>query len=223
MKKREKNLYVLVSVSILSALASVLMFFSISVPLVPSFIKLDISELPALIASFTVGPLAGVTVCLVKNLVNVFFTTTGGVGEAINFLLGVAFVLPAGLIYKRFKNRPGSLVGGFIGALCMSLISLPLNFYIVYPIYSQLLVPMEVILSAYQTIRPSTDSLIEALIVFNMPFTFVKGAISMIIAFVIYKPLSPIINGCYFINKTKQGLSLNQAQALNEEYSCKND
>ena len=175
MKNCKTNPYMLASISVLSALASVLMFFSVSVPLVPSFLKFDLSELPALIAAFTVGPLAGVAVCLVKNIVNVFFTTTGGIGEAINFLLGTAFVLPAGLIYKRLNNRPGALLGGLVGALCMSLSGLPLNYFIVYPIYAKLLVPMEVILSLYQAIRPSTESLIEALMVFNMPFTFVKA------------------------------------------------
>lgn len=203
MKNCKTNPYTLASVSVLSALASVLMFFSVSVPLVPSFLKFDLSELPALIAAFTVGPLAGVAVCLVKNIVNVFFTTTGGIGEAINFLLGTAFVLPAGLIYKRLNNRPGALLGGLVGALCMSLAGLPLNYFIVYPIYAKLLVPMEVILSLYQAIRPSTESLIEALMVFNMPFTFVKALVSVITAFAVYEPLSPIINGCYFVKNRK--------------------
>ena len=80
----------------LSAVATVLMFLSFSIPLVPSFLKMDFSELPALIASFAFGPVSGATVCLVKNLVNVLSTTTGGVGELSNFLLGVSFVVPAG-------------------------------------------------------------------------------------------------------------------------------
>ncbi|HHV50402.1 MAG TPA: ECF transporter S component [Candidatus Avimonas sp.] len=201
MKKTKLNLFALVSVSILSALASVLMFFSISIPLVPSFLKLDLSELPALIAAFTISPLAGVLVCLVKNMVNVFFTTTGGIGELINFILGSAFVLPAGIIYHRFKSRPGALLGGIVGAFCMSLVSLPLNYYIIYPVYSKIFAPLDVILSLYQKIRPSTGSLLEALVVFNMPFTFVKALISVIISFAVYKPLSPIINGCFVINR----------------------
>jgi riboflavin transporter FmnP len=200
MKNRKTNIYVLVSVSLLSALSSVLMFFSISIPLVPSFLKIDISELPALIAAFTVGPVAGVTVCLVKNIVNLLATTTGGVGELCNFLLGASFVVPAGLIYKRMKNRPGALLGGFAGALLMSIVSFPINYYIIYPFYTQFM-PMEAIMGMYQAIRPSTDSLAEALVVFNMPFTFAKGVIDIVLAFAIYKPLAPVINGCYFKNK----------------------
>ena len=91
--------------AMLGAVASVLMFISFSVPLMPSFIKLDFSELPALLAAFALGPWHGVAVCLIKNLVNVPFTTTGGVGELSNFLLGACFVIPAGLIYRRHKSR----------------------------------------------------------------------------------------------------------------------
>ena len=81
--------------AMLSAVASVLMFISFSVPLMPSFIKLDLSELPALLAAFTLGPVEGIVVCLVKNLVNLFFTTTAGVGELCNFLMGAAMTIPA--------------------------------------------------------------------------------------------------------------------------------
>ena len=94
--------------AMLSALSAVLMFFSFPLPMIiPGFIKMDFSELPALVASFVVSPLAGVAVCLVKNLINLFFTTTGGAGELANFLLGAAMVLPAGLFYKYRKTRVG--------------------------------------------------------------------------------------------------------------------
>lgn len=91
----------------LSAVSTVLMFFSFSVPLMPSFIKLDFSELPALIAAFSMGPISGAVVCLVKNLINMLFSTTGCVGEFANFLLGIFFVIPAGVIYhyKKIARR----------------------------------------------------------------------------------------------------------------------
>ena len=90
---------------ILGAVSTVLMMLSFSVPFMPSFIKFDFSELPALIAAFSMGPLSGVAVCLIKNLINLTMTTTGGVGELSNFILGACLVLPAGLIYKYRKNR----------------------------------------------------------------------------------------------------------------------
>ena len=91
--------------AMLSAIAFILMFLDTAVPLMPSFIKLDLSELPALMASFAMGPVYGVIVCLIKNLLHLFMTQTGGVGELSNFILGVGFVLPAGLIYHRKKTK----------------------------------------------------------------------------------------------------------------------
>ena len=185
----------LVMTALLSALATVLMFVSFSVPFVPSFIKLDLSELPALIAAFSMGPLSGVAVCLVKNLVNLLFTYSMGVGELCNFLLGVAFVLPAGLIYKKRNNRKGALIGALTGALTMGVISIFINYYLVYPVYAKLLMPMDVILGMYQAINPKVSNLWQALCFFNAPFTFVKGLISVAITFLIYKRISPFIKG----------------------------
>ena len=98
--KRKSNVRWLAVTAILGAVAAVLMMLSISVPIIPSFVKLDFSELPALIAAFAMGPVSGVGVCLIKNLVNLPTSYSAGIGELCNFLLGVAFVLPAGLFYK---------------------------------------------------------------------------------------------------------------------------
>lgn len=184
----------MVMTAMLSAVASVLMFFSFNVPLMPSFIKMDLSELPALIAAFTMGPVSGMVVCLVKNLVNLFFTTTGGVGELSNFLLGCCFVVPAGFIYSRKKSRSGALIGSLAGAAAMAVVSVFTNYFVVYPIYTAFL-PMEAIMGMYQAINPAVDNLFEALVVFNMPFTFIKGMVSVVITFLIYKKISPIIKG----------------------------
>ena len=180
--------------AMLAAVATVLMFISFSVPLMPSFIKLDFSELPALIASFAFGPLSGVTVCLIKNLVNLLFTTTGGVGELSNFVLGASFVFAAGTIYRMKKNRAGALIGAIAGAAVMAVISVFSNYYIVYPVYTAMM-PMEVILNMYRTINPAVENLWDALLWFNLPFTFFKGMCSTAMAFVIYKPLSPVLKG----------------------------
>lgn len=181
-------------IALLSALSTVLMALSFSVPFMPSFIKMDFSELPALLASFAIGPSAGVIVCLVKNLVNLIFTTTGGIGELSNFLLGAAYVLPAGIIYRFKKSRSGALIASTVGSLAMGLLSLPINYFVTYPIYAKML-PITTIVSMYQAILPSVDGLLTCLVVFNMPYTFFKGVLNAIICFVIYKPLSPLIKG----------------------------
>lgn len=176
------------------AISAILMMFSFNIPLVPSFIKMDLSELPALIGAFSMGPVSGVMVCLIKNLINVLFTTTGGVGELCNFILGATFVLPAGLIYKYKKNKKMAVIGALVGALVMALASLPINYYITYPMYTKFL-PLDVIIGMYQAIMPGVDGLFNCLLIFNVPFTFVKGLLSVIITLLVYKRLSPIIKG----------------------------
>lgn len=184
--------------ALLSALSTVLMALSFSVPFMPSFIKMDFSELPALLASFSMGPVAGVIVCLVKNLINLPLTTTGGIGELSNFLLGVSFVLPAGLIYRFKKNRVGALIASGTGSLAMGLLSLPVNYFVTYPIYAKML-PISTIVSMYQAILPSVDGLLTCLVVFNMPYTFFKGIVNAVICFLIYKPISPYLKGSFLI------------------------
>ena len=193
MKKRT-DIRKMTSTAMLSAVATVLMFFSFSVPLMPSFIKMDLSELPALIASFTFGPMAGGSVCLVKNLINVFFTTTGGVGEVSNFLLGAMFVAPAGFIYQKMRTKKGAMIASVVGAATMAGLSLVTNYYIVYPVYTNIM-PMEVIIGAYSAINPNVTNLWQALLWFNVPYTFIKGMLSVVITMLIYKPLAPILRG----------------------------
>lgn len=181
--------------AMLSAVAFVLMFLDFSIPfLIPGFVKMDVSELPGLLAAFSLGPAYGVAVCLIKNLIHLLITTTGGAGELCNFLLGVFFVIPAGLIYQKAKTHRSALFGALVGAVCMGVLSIPLNYYITYPIYANF-TPIETIIGMYRQLRPSVNGLLECLMVFNAPFTFVKGLLVTAICFLIYKPLSPILHG----------------------------
>jgi len=193
-EKQSNKVRYLAVTAMLAAMATVLMMLNFSVPFMPSFIKLDISEMPALIAAYSMGPLSGAAVCLIKNLVNLTMTQTGGVGELSNFLLGVAFVLPAGLIYHFKKNRRSALIGALVGAVFMAALSLPSNYFIMYPIYSKML-PIDAIVGMYQAIVPGVDGLLQCLLFFNVPFTFLKGAIDAAITFLLYKRISPLIHG----------------------------
>ena len=176
--------------AMLAAVATVLMFLDFSIPIVPSFIKLDVSELPALLAAYSLGPVSGVAVCLIKNLFNLLFHgSTGGVGELCNFLLGA-------LMYQYKKNRKMAFLGALIGAAVMALFSLPLNYFVTYPMYVNVYgLPMEAILGMYNAILPGTDSLLKALVIFNLPFTFFKGMLDVALTFLVYKPLSPVLHG----------------------------
>lgn len=202
-------------VAIMASVSTILMFLDFSIPLMPGFIKVDFSELPALIATFSLGPCAGVLVCLIKNLINMCTTTTAAVGEIVNFMLGVLFVVPAGLFYKYKRNRIGALIGALIGSLCMASFGILLNYYVTYPVYAKVMVPMPVIIKAYQAILPSVDNLWQALIYFNFPFTFFKGLANTLLCFAIYKPMSSIIKGYGF--KKKKAVIATQPDTSTEQ------
>ena len=180
--------------AVMAAVSTVLMFISFKLPFMPSFISLDFSDLPALIASFTLGPLSGMAVCFVKNLVNLTQSMTGGVGELSNFIISSAFVVPAGIIYRKRRNFASAAVGAVLGALFMAVLGLFSNYYVVYPIYTNIM-SMEAILGMYKAINPAVDNLWEALLMFNLPFTFCKGMISAVVTLLTYKKLEPVING----------------------------
>ena len=196
LSKTERRTRYLAVTAMLSAVSIVLMQFDFSVPLMPSFIKMDLSDLPALIGSFAMGPLYGVAIALIKNLLHLVRTSTGGIGELSNFLLSAFFVAPAGFIYQRNKSKKSAIIGALTGAVLSALLSVLTNYFIVYPFYTAFM-PRETIIAMYQAIRPSiTDGdLLSCLLIFNMPFTFVKEMLSVVICLLIYKPLSPLIHG----------------------------
>lgn len=182
-------------IGIMSAVGFVLMLLEFPIPfLIPGFIKFDFSELPALITAFAYGPISGILVCLVKNVLHLPFSTSNCIGELSNFILGAIFVGVAGLVYKRAKSRKSALIGTILGAVIMAVVSIPSNYFIVYPAFSVIYgLPMEVIIGMYKTLLPSADNLFKALIIFNLPFNFAKGMIDAAICFLVYKRLSPLL------------------------------
>jgi riboflavin transporter FmnP len=184
--------------AMLSAIAFLLMFVEFSIPtLIPSFVKMDISDLPELLAAFSLGPVYGVAVAFLKNLLHIVFkgTSSAYVGELCNFLLGSVFALAAGFIYQWKKSRKTALIGSIVGAALMALVSVPLNYFIVYPAYVVCYgMPMDAIIGMYQALLPSADSLLKCLTIFNLPFTFCKGLLDVLICFLVYKPLSPLLH-----------------------------
>ena len=195
MKTKGNSLRYITVTAVFSAVAAVLMMLSFNVPLMPSFIKFDFSELPVLIASFAIGPLGGAAVALIKNLINLIFTTTCGVGELSNFILSCIFAVTAGTIYKHHKTRKGAAVAALIGALTMAVAGVFSNYFIIYPLFSLIGWKSEMVLGLYRAVNPNIRNLWQALFIFNMPFTFIKGMVTFALSLPIYKKLSPIIKG----------------------------
>ena len=180
------------------------MFIEFPIPaLIPAFVKLDISDLPELLAAFSLGPIYGVIVTLLKNvLFSVLHGTSSAyVGELFNFIMGSVFSFTAGFIYQRRKSRKSALTGALVGALLMAVLSVPLNYFVVYPAYVVLYgLPLEAIVGMYEEILggvshvPTQNALFNCLLVFNVPFTFCKGMLDVALCFLVYKPLSPLLH-----------------------------
>jgi len=196
--KKQFPLRAVILSALLAAVASALFLIQFSVPLVPSFLKMDVSDLPALVASLALGPWWGVLVCLVKNAVGLLHSGTMGVGELSNFIIGAGLTLAAGHLFRKLKTRGrghgGAVIASVLGAMAMATVSLPSNLYLIYPLYTKVLgLPMHVILGWYQAVLPSVDSLWKALLIFNVPFTFVKGLLCAALMALIYLPLRPAL------------------------------
>ena len=182
---------------IMSALGALLMLVEFPLPmLIPAFIKMDFSELPALITTYAFGPAYGVAVCFLKNVLHLISGSTMGIGELSNFVLGSVLVLIAGLFYKKKKTKKSAVSGAAIGSLVMAVVCVFTNYFVVYPLYCKVLgLTMEAIIGMYQELLPSVGSLFTALLIFNLPFTFAKGMIDTLLCALIYKSVSPLLHG----------------------------
>lgn len=193
---KNKKVRLITGCALLTATAVVLQYIEVPIPIMPQFIKLDFSDLPELIGAFAYGPVAGLLITLLKNIIHIAASSSVGVGELSNFILGAVFSVTAGLIYKRKKTKKNAFFAGFIASLVMAVISIATNYFVIYPMYYSIMgLPEPAILDMYQVIRPSTENIIQGLLIFNVPFTFVKGLICVALAMIIYKPLSKLLKG----------------------------
>lgn len=194
-----KHSYRLVVAAMLSAVAFVLMFFELAIPqVIPSFVKMDISDIPALLGAYSLGPVYGIIISLLKNVLHALIkgTSTGFIGEFANFSMGAVFSCVAGIYYNYIsKSKKGAIIGALIGSVAMGLASIPINMFITYPVYASMFGGMENIIAAYKAIWAGADELWKCLVVFNAPFTLVKGLLCSIVTLFIYKPLSPLLHG----------------------------
>ncbi len=187
---------VLVSVAMLSAVAYLLAFIEIQVPLSPTFAKMDISDLPALIAAFAFGPLSGVMVELVKNGLQLISTNTAGVGELANFLMGSALAFSAGTIYNRKKTKKTALFGCIIGSVAMAFAAGLLNYFVLLPLYESFM-PLDQLIASFAAFIPFIQTKLDVVLWNAIPFNLIKGLLISLVTMMIYKPLTPILKGRY--------------------------
>lgn len=175
-----KKLSIYIKIAVLSAIAFILMLLDF--PIVPAFpwLKLDLSDIAALMGGFAFGPVAGVIVELLKNLLFILFrgTSTGGVGEFANFLIGISFVIPASLIYHRNKTKKSAIIGMIVGTISIIIVGILANIYILLPLFNMHL---------------SGAELRSYILVGLIPLNGIKGILNSVVTLILYKKLSTTI------------------------------
>ncbi|MBQ6425425.1 MAG: ECF transporter S component [Clostridia bacterium] len=180
--------------AVLSAVSFVLAFFEFPVPLSPSFARMDLSDFPALIGAFAFGPMAGVMIELIKNLLQVFSSSTGGIGELANFLIGASYVSTAGWIYQRNRSKKTAWIAGIAGSIVMGFVAALANYYILLPLFEQFL-PVDRLIASFMEFMPFIQTKADIVLFNALPFNLLKGLIISAFTMLVYKRLSPLLKG----------------------------
>ena len=160
-----------------------------------AFYKLDVSTLPAILAGFAMGPMQGMAVIVIKNLVHMLGTSTACVGELADILMSGAFVVTASLFYRRRKTRRGALEAMLLGIAAMTVAGVLVNYFILIPAYQTLMnLPLEAIIGMGQAAVPAVDSALKLVLLITAPFNVLKGGVLSALAYLLYKRVSPLLH-----------------------------
>lgn len=190
-RKKIFTVGVMTRIAVLTAVASIL--FLVEIPVV-AFYKLDLSNLPVLLGAFSMGTIPGLVILALKSVIGLLHSTSGGVGELADFLMGAALVVPASLIYHRKKSRGTALAGMAAGTLIMAAVGVLVNKYLMFPFYMKVMnVDLPAIISMAKVAGVDTEW--KLLLLVTAPFNLLKGVILSLVTWLIYKPLSPLLHG----------------------------
>lgn len=183
-------------VGIFAAMAAVLMYFELPLPFAPSFYEIDLSEVPVLICSFSLGPVAGVVCELVKVILKLLLkgTSTAFVGDFANFVVGCSFILPATVIYHRFKTKKGAMIGMVTGTVVMSVFGSLFNAVYLLPAFATLYgLPLEQLVAMGTAVNGMINSVSTLVLFAVVPFNIVKGAIVSLLTTLLYKRVERLL------------------------------
>ena len=191
-----KKTKMLTKTAMLLIIAVVLQTIEFPIPLFPDFLKIDLSDIPAILGTFALGPFAGVAIELLKNVLRFVFglSQSAGVGELANFIIGISLILPAGLIYKRNKSKKYAIIGLGVGIIFMVIAGALMNYYVIMPFYIKAGFPLEQILALAAKVNPWVIDMKTLIIYAIVPFNIVKGLIVSLVTILIYKRISPILH-----------------------------
>ena len=193
-KSSIQNVRMLTMTAVLSAIAFVLAFFEFPVPLSPTFARMDLSDLPALIGAFAYGPVSGILIEFVKNALQLLTSSTGGIGELANFIMGSSFVVTAGLIYKFHKTKKTAMLACLIASIVMGVGAAIVNYFILLPIF-EVFMPLDQLIASFGEFIPFIKTKLDVVLFNAFPFNLLKGIGISIVTMLLYKRLSPILKG----------------------------
>ena len=191
-----KNIKKLSVVALLSAISAILMFIDFSVPIAPSFMKMDISELPVIIGGFVLSPIECIIIAVLKVLIKTLIknSSTMFIGELANIIASISYALPASIIYSLHKTKKTALVGLTVGTILSSAMSTITNATFVFPLYLKLSnMTEEAIIKMCSAINPMIDSMFKVMMLSVLPFNLLKYIIVSIITYIFYKSISKIL------------------------------
>ena len=182
-------------VGILSAIAYVLMFISVPLPIFPSFLKIDLSDIPAIFGGMSLGPIAGIAIVIIKNfLQGITASTTGGVGEFANVIIGWSYVLIICLFYRKWKNIKSVVAGGLVGIVAMTIMGCIMNYYIMMPLYATVYgMPLDAIIQMGTVINSKVTDLYTFVIWMIAPFNIIKAALMTVVTLPLFKKMEKIL------------------------------
>lgn len=186
----------IVVIGMFSAISTVLMILDFPVPFAPPFYKMDFSELPAMIAGFAYGPVAGVLVEFIKIVIKVLIkgTSTAFVGELANFVIGCGLILPAAIIYRMHKTRKVAIVSCVVGTIVITVVGTLFNAFYLLPAFCKLYgMPMEAIIGMGAKVNSSINSVTTLVLFAVAPLNLIKGAVNSLITLLVYKRLRALI------------------------------
>lgn len=209
-------------VAILTAISFVLYLahFPLSF-MFPWFLEIQISELPALLAGFSMGPVSACIVIILKCLFKLAMTHTGFVGELTDILLGISFVLPASVIYQLHKDKKHALIGLAVGGTILTALSLLVNRFISIPFYANLYGFDGIVASVANLYKNVTEDNFYTyyLLVGVLPFNVLRCIIVSVLTFVLYKRLSKILHWDGTSMKKKSIFGTHKMKSIDDTYA----
>lgn len=186
----------LVIIAMFSALSAILMLFELSLPIAPSFLKFDISDLPAILGTFMMGPVAGIIIEALKNILKLLFrgSSTAFVGELANFAGAAVFVLTASLVYRFKKGKLGAVLSLCVGTILTTIAFAFIDYFVIFPMYVTLYgMPMDSIIKMGTMVNGRISDLFTMMVYAVAPFNLIKYGLVSLITFFTYKRLKQIL------------------------------